>query len=140
MQSATLIYNDRINLHRRMVDIDAIIDQKPTPQLVKELAEARIRNLMCFRELQAYNDTGTFLHKHPLLTTRTEYDELLELFKNDPEAFLNEHKLSKDNINRYRSRINSGKYNDEKNRQFRELITKHEQRVELIHKIMHKHR
>lgn len=140
MQAATLLFNDRINLHRRMVEIDSIIDQKPTKELVAELVEARIRNLMCFRELQSYNDTGEFLNKHPLLTTRTEYDELMELFMNDPDEFLNQYKLTADNINRYRSRINSDKYSDEKKRHYRNLIDEHANRLGLIKSIMIKHR
>lgn len=69
------------------------------------MAELRVRNLQAFDELQSYNDTGRFLFKHPLLSSRSEFSELLALFKRDPAEFLHRHKNVLDSIRRYKSYI-----------------------------------
>lgn len=100
---ATIIYNDRINTWRKMKQLDEQLETKATPQAVAEIAELRIRNLLAFDELQSFNDTGKFLNRHPLLKDRSEFAELLRLFKRDPAEFLRLHKNVLDNIKRYRS-------------------------------------
>ena len=84
---ATVIYNDRINTWRKMKKLDELLDKKPKANDVAAMAELRIRNLQAFEELKAYNDTGKFLYKHPLLKGKSEFDELVKLFKKDLPSF-----------------------------------------------------
>ena len=103
MQQATIIYNDRVNTWRRMKQLDKQLEEKPTPSDVAEMAELRIRNLQAFAELQAFNDTGKFLCKHPILFGRSEFAKLMNLFKTNPAEFLQRHKNVLDNIRRYQA-------------------------------------
>jgi len=96
-----------------MKQLDESLEKKPTPKDVAMLAEARIRNLLAFDELQSYNDKGRFLFRHPLLRHRSELEILRSLLKRDPEKFLQKHKNVADNIKRYRSYL---KREDRKNR------------------------
>lgn len=100
---ATVIYNDRINTWRKMKKLDEVLDKKPKPSDVQEMAELRIRNLQAFAELTSYNDTGKFLYQHPLLEGKSEFDALVKLFRKEPAEFLRKHKNVLDNIKRYRS-------------------------------------
>lgn len=103
VQTAIIIYNDRINTWRKMKQLDKQLEESPTPEAVAALAELRIRNLQAFAELQSFNDTGKFLFKHPILFGRSEFSELLHLFKTAPEEFLRKHKNVLDNIRRYKA-------------------------------------
>ncbi len=103
VQTAIIIYNDRINTWRKMKQLDKQLEESPTPEAVAALAELRIRNLQAFAELQSFNDTGKFLFKHPILFGRSEFSELLHLFKTDPAEFLRKHKNVLDNIRRYKA-------------------------------------
>lgn len=103
MQAATVIYNDRINSWRKMKQLDELLDKEPKAEAVAEMAELRIRNLQAFAELQAFNDTGKFLCKHPLLFERSETAHLINLLRTNPAEFLRLHKNVLDNIKRYRS-------------------------------------
>lgn len=103
VQAATVIYNDRINSWRKMKQLDELLDKEPKAEAVAEMAELRIRNLQAFAELQAFNDTGKFLCKHPLLFERSETAHLINLLRTNPAEFLRLHKNVLDNIKRYRS-------------------------------------
>lgn len=103
VQAATVIYNDRINSWRKMKQLDELLDKEPKAEAVAEMAELRIRNLQAFAELQAFNDTGKFLCKHPLLFERSETAHLIKLLRTNPAEFLRLHKNVLDNIKRYRS-------------------------------------
>ena len=100
---ATVLYNDRINTYRKMKQLDELLEKERNAQAVADMAELRIRNLQAFAELQALNDTGKFLCKHPLLFGRSEIAELMKLLKADPAEFLRQHKNVLDNIKRYKS-------------------------------------
>lgn len=119
-----------------MVQIDNIIDQSPTPQLVAELAEARIRNLMCFRELESFNNTGKFLFKHPLLVFKTERQKLEELLRDNPDQFLNEYANCRENVKRYTSYLKSPKYTKERQDNHRVRLEEHNTRLDLFKDIM----
>lgn len=103
MQTATVLYNDRINTWRKMVQLDEALDKHTKKSDVAQMAELRIRNLQCFAELKSYNDTGRFLYKHPLLRDKSEFNELVKLFRTDSSEFLHRYKNVLDNIKRYRS-------------------------------------
>lgn len=81
--------------------LDTDLDKNPTPVKVRDMAETRIRNLSCFRELQALNDTGRFLYQHPLLTRHSERSILERLFTTNPSEFLREYKAVANNVKRY---------------------------------------
>lgn len=134
MQTATILYNDRVNTWRKMKQLDEQLETAPTGQAVKEMAELRIRNLQAFAELQAFNDKGKFLCKHPLLYGRSEFAKLLKLLKADPAEFLRRHKNVLDNIKRYESYL---KRDDRKklraaDREHLERHQQHEQQFRLV--------
>jgi hypothetical protein len=58
---------------------------------VRDLAELRIRNLLCFSELRSYNDTAKFLFRHPLLVHLSERYALEAKLRKNPEEFLQEY-------------------------------------------------
>ena len=86
-----------------MVVLDKELDTKPTDAAVARLAELRIRNLLCFSELQSFNDTGRWRNKHPFLSHQSERSKLEELKRKNPEAFLRKYANCRDNIKRYTS-------------------------------------
>ena len=135
VQMATVIYNDRINTWRKMKKLDELLDKKPKANDVATMAELRIRNLQAFDELKAYNDTGKFLYKHPLLKGKSEFDELVKLFKKDPAEFLHKHKNVLDNIKRYKSYI---KRDDRKDKRAsdRENLQRHQERERMFKMVM----
>ena len=135
VQMATVIYNDRINTWRKMKKLDELLDKKPKANDVAAMAELRIRNLQAFEELKAYNDTGKFLYKHPLLRGKSEFDELVKLFKKDPAEFLHKHKNVLDNIKRYKSYI---KRDDRKDKRAsdRENLQCHQERERMFKMVM----
>lgn len=92
VQTATIIYNDRILTYRKMLQLDERLDADPTADDVKQMAETRIRNLQAFNELQSYNDTGYFKLEHPLIKHKTERAELEKLLRTDPDEFLRKHR------------------------------------------------
>lgn len=85
--------------------LDADLDKNPTPVKVRDMAETRIRNLSCFRELQSLNDTGRFLYQHPLITRHSERSILERLFTTNPSEFLRQYKAVANNVKRYSSYI-----------------------------------
>lgn len=85
--------------------LDSELDTKPTARAVKLLADLRIRNLLAFRELQMFNDTGKWLYQHPLIKHQSERAQLLALKQNDPEEFLKQYAACNHNIKRYSSYI-----------------------------------
>lgn len=135
VQTATILYNDRINNWRRMKQLDEQLDKNPTEEAVKELAELRIRNLQAFGELQSFNDTGKFKYIHPLLSSKSELSKLIDLFRRDPAEFLHQHKLTIDNVRRYRSYL---KRSDRKDRRKtdREYLDRHQERERLFRLVL----
>lgn len=128
---ATVIYNDRINTYHKMKQLDEILEKKPTPAAIAEMAEVRIRNLQAFAELQAFNDTGKFLCKHPLLFGRSEIAQLIKLLKADPTEFLRQHKNMLDNIKRYKSYLKRSDRRDRR-QQDKENLERHRERERLF--------
>ena len=135
VQTATIIYNDRVNTWRKMKQLDKQLEESPTPEAVAALAELRVRNLQAFAELQSFNDTGKFLCKHPILFGRSEFSELLRLFKTDPAEFLRKHKNVLDNIRRYKAYI---KRDDRKAQRLsdRKHLARHEEKERLFKMII----
>ena len=78
---ATVIYNERINTWRQMKQIDERLDSKPLKRDILEMVDLYIRNQQAFTELQAFNDTGSFLYVHPLMVGRSERARLQRLMR-----------------------------------------------------------
>ena len=132
---ATVIYNDRINTYHKMKQLDEVLEKKPTPAAIAEMAEVRIRNLQAFAELQAFNDTGKFLCKHPLLFGRSEIAQLIKLLKADPTEFLRQHKNMLDNIKRYKSYLKRSDRRDRR-QQDKENLERHQERERLFKMVL----
>ena len=98
-----------------MQEIAVLLDDKP--ELALEMVELDNRNRQAHKELQMYNGHKTFLYKHPIVEQRKQYDELYELRKINPEAFLKEITNVMQNIRRIKSNINNKKYKDENEKQ-----------------------
>lgn len=119
--------------------LDAELDDKPTEAKVAKMAEARIRNLQCFEELQSFNDTGKWRNKHPLLIHYSERFQLEELRRKDPAAFLQKYANCQQNIKRYKSYLNNKsraeqRENDKKN------LMKHQERQVIFETILNDER
>lgn len=128
---ATVIYNDRINTYHKMKQLDEVLEKKPTPAAIAEMAEVRIRNLQAFAELQSFNDNGKFLCKHPILYGRSEIAQLIRLLKADPIEFLRQHKNMLDNIKRYKSYLKRSDRRDRR-QQDKENLERHRERERLF--------
>lgn len=115
-----------------MREIDAVVDEKPTKALVKELAETRIRNLLCFQELEALNDTGKFKYKHPLIRNYSERVKLEKLSNENPELFLNEYANTRDNVKRYNSFLKNKNRPAEQKEKDKINLEKHHEREQLF--------
>lgn len=132
---ATILYNDRINTWRKMKELDVKLDKNPKANDVAAMAELRIRNLQAFDELKSYNDTGRFLYKHPLLKDKSEFNELVKLFKRDPVEFLHKHKNVLDNIKRYKSYLKKEDRKD-KRQGDKENLQRHQERERMFKMVM----
>ena len=135
VQTATILYNDRVNTWRKMKQLDEQLEKAPTPEAVAELAELRIRNLQAFAELQSFNDKGKFLFKHPLLAGRSAFSELLRLLKRDPAEFLRRHKNVLDNIKRYKAYLKRTDRADRRKTD-RENLERHEEKERLFKMVL----
>lgn len=135
MQTATLIYNDRIYTHRKMLQLDEVLDAEPTVKDVRQMAELRIRNLLAFDELQSFNDAGFFVYKHPLIKNETELAELQKLLRSNPDEFLRKHRCALDNVRRYESYVRRADRKQKRSTD-RALLEKHRNRAALFKTIL----
>lgn len=135
---ALLIYEGRVQDYRRLKKIDKEIDQHPTAANIREITELRLRNNLAFRELEAFNKTGKFLYRHPLIVNHSERVRLQKLMEDDPEAFHKEFALCQANISRYSSYSRSDKRTDEQRKKDREHMKKHLDREAIFKEIFRK--
>lgn len=135
IQKCTLLYNDRVHSFTRMLELDKLLDTEPTTEYVTEMAETRIRNLQCVRELQNFNDKGKFVNKHPLLNTYSLRGELQELLSNNPVEFLNQYANTRENVKRYKSRLNSPKRADKRDSDQLNL-NKHQEKEKVMKEVL----
>ena len=116
MQLCILLYDERVTTHKRMQEINNIIDEQP--HFAREQVELHIRNQNAHKELKSYNDTHSFLNIHDLTIkstiTRTLKEEMRLLQLNNPDAFLNEITNTEQNIRRINSQIQNKKYKSNK--------------------------
>lgn len=115
--------------------LDSILDNSPAATDIAEMAETRIRNLQCFRELQSLNDKGQFENIHPFLVHREELLKLRELWNTDREAFLREYNNCKTNIRRYRGQLaKEGLTEEEREKKMAQLM-RHQEREKVFKEI-----
>lgn len=119
-----------------MVEIDKIIDNKPTAKLVQEFAELRIRNLQAFRELESYNSTGEFLNRHPIVAHFSTRQQLEQMLRENPDKFLEEYSNTRENVKRYKSYLNNKKRTEEQHDKDKINLKKHRQRVAMMKEIL----
>jgi hypothetical protein len=136
IQRAVVLYNDRVNIWRKMLAIDKVIDQKPTKAKVQELAELRIRNLQAFRELEHFNSTGEYLNRHPLVAHFDTRQQLEKLLKENPDAFLEEYANCRENVKRYRSFLNNKKRSEKQRDKDKVNLKKHSDREAMMKEIL----
>jgi len=122
-----------------MQEIDFLLDDQTN--LALEMVNLKIRNQHAHQELEAFNNTGKFIYKHPLtVNTRykqTQKDELRELKEKKPDEFLNLITNLKQNIRRIQSNINKKKYKDEQEHQsWLENIHNAKLRLQIIIELM----
>jgi len=91
---------------------------------------------LAFDELKSFQETGSFLYRHPLIVRFSLRAELLDLKRRDPESFLNKFADARDNVKRYKSFLNSKTRTDEQKALDRENLKKHEGRVDIFADIL----
>lgn len=133
-----MIYNDRINTFKRLKEIDAVIDDKPTKALIKELALTRIQNLDCFRELKSLNDNGNFRYIHPLIKHHSLRAKLEKTLAGNPGEYLDGYQRAKENVKRYTSFIKSKKRSAEQKKLDAESLKKWQEECEVYKNILEK--
>lgn len=116
--------------------LDVKLDESPTDNDVREMAELRIRNLLCFRELQALNDTGKFENLHPFLIHRQELNILKILWEKDRADFIREYQNCKVNIRRYKSKLNRKDISEADFEKYTLLLMKHQERESIFNEII----
>ncbi len=110
-----------------MLELDKVLDGKPTEKDIINMAELRIRNLLAFDELQIYNDSGKWRYKHPLIVHMSERFSLEELKRRNPEKFLKEYANCAHNIKRYNSYLKNDSRSD-KHKSDKQNLKKHQER------------
>lgn len=109
-----ILYDERITRYRRMQDISILLDASPTYDLCAEMVECDILQLQAHKELCSYNDSHCFVEVHPLVKSQSRVTEikkeLIQLRKENPDAFFKEIANVTQNIRRIESNIRQKKY------------------------------
>ncbi len=139
IQTAILLYDERVNTYHRMQEIDVLIDHQP--ELAKELVQLDIRNKQAHNELQSFNDKGSFLCIHSLVKSRDfeqkQLNDLQLLKKEKPELFMSEIANTFQNIKRIESNIRTKKYKSKKQlSQWQENLERAKLRSKILQKIL----
>ena len=119
-----------------MKAIDAVIDKEPTEQRIIDLAEQRNRNLLAFKELQNFNDTGKWLNQHPLLAQHSARYKLKELLQKNPAGYLEEYAKTAGYVARYKSYLNNEKRSDEQRENDKKNLKKHAEREQIMKEVL----
>ncbi len=118
-----------------MLELDKMLDGKPTVKDVINMAELRIRNLLAFKELQTYNDSGLWRYQHPLIVHMSERFSLEELKSKSPEKFLKEYSNCAHNVKRYASYLKNESRAD-KHKSDKKNLKKHQERQIIFEDIL----
>ncbi|MCD6345996.1 MAG: hypothetical protein J7L96_01110 [Bacteroidales bacterium] len=119
-----------------MQQLDVELDEDPTEEGISQLAELRIRNLLCFKELQSFNDSGNFLLEHPLVSHYSLREELQRMLSGNPERFLDEFYKTKGNVARYRSYLNKKKSGKHEKERWQDQLKKHVEREAIMKELL----
>jgi hypothetical protein len=121
---------------RQLVEMDQVIDKKPTVELVAKIVETRIRNLQAFRELKEYNDKGVFVNRHPLVVRYSARQKYKMLLRGNPDRFLETYANVRENVKRYKSYLNNKKRSKDQHKNDKNNLFKYEQREALLKEIL----
>ncbi len=135
VQTADLIYTDRINCHRRLREIDGSLGETSDHKTLSEYIEKAVRMEICFDELRSFNRTGEFLGKHPFIAQKTERERVADLLRSDPDRYFEERKNIELNITRYTSQMGSDRFSEEKKKKFAELLELHQASLAMYREI-----
>lgn len=116
--------------------IDAVIDKDPTEDRVIDLAELRNRNLLAFKELQNFNDTGKWLNRHPLIVHHSIRFKYKELLNDKPAEFLAEYTNTANNVSRYSSFLNNDKRTDLQKEKDLKNLAKHKELEGIMREVL----
>ena len=119
-----------------MKAIDAVIDKDPTEDLVINLAELRNRNLLAFKELQNFNNTGKWLNRHPLIVHHSIRFKYKELLNDKPGEFLAEYTNTANNVSRYSSFLNNDKRTDLQKEKDLKNLAKHKELEGIMREVL----
>ncbi|MDR1198345.1 MAG: hypothetical protein LBK94_04945 [Prevotellaceae bacterium] len=120
-----------------MIEMDSKLDSNPTTQLIIEFVRTAIRNKQCFRELEYLNRKGTLLMKHPLLQNFSLRQCLKNLLRTNPDKFLADYTLAKNNISRYQSYLNNPQKGAAQQREgWQSCLCEHTEKVNLMSNIL----
>lgn len=127
VRTADSIYSDRINLWHRLRELEGIVEGRDVTDggVLEEIVEKSIRLELCFSELKKFNDTGTFIGRHPFIKERSERTRIAELLRRDPDKYFEERKNIELNITRYASQINGKASSEEKKQKAAENLERY---------------
>ena len=111
VRTADAIFTDRVNLYRRLREIEKSIggDYEADPSVLEEFVRKSVRLEMCCSELASFDATGKFIGRHPFIKEKDERSMVMELLRGDPEKYFEQRKNIELNIARYSSYSKSGK-------------------------------
>jgi len=124
-----------------MQEIDVLLDDNP--ELSLEMVELDNRNRQAHAELKAYNDCKVFVNKHPIVTQRKQYDDMLselyEMKRTNPGALINEIANVTQNIRRIQSNLNKQKFKtDEEKQSWEQNLFRAETRKKVLEEVISK--
>ena len=101
------------------------------------------RNRQAHAELKAYNDCKVFVNKHPIVTQRKQYDDMLselyEMKRTNPRALINEIANVTQNIRRIQSNLNKQKFKtDEEKQSWEQNLSRAETRKKVLEEVISK--
>ena len=123
-----------------MKAIDAVIDSVPTEKRIMDLADLRNRNLLAFKELKSFNDTGTWLNKHPLLEHFSLHYQLKELLDKKPDEFLDEFAKTTGYVSRYKSYLNNKSRTEDQHTADKKNLGKHAEKEQIMRELLNESR
>lgn len=136
IRTADSIFTDRINCYSRLKELEAATqDTVADRATLAEIIETSVRLELCFDELKNFNDKGEFLGEHPFISQKDERERVIELLKNDPEAFFSERKNIELNITRYTSQLNGKKATVAQKEAARANLEKHQAKLRLFREV-----
>lgn len=99
---------------------------------MKDLAEARSRNILAQKELESFNDSGKWRNKHPLLSQFSLKTKYISLHQSNPDEFLNEFAKTVGYIGRYTSYLNNNNRSEEQHDRDKKNLEKYTEIKEIM--------